>query len=132
MPAIPSLTTGSKTTQCAKMPLTNKNVCAILLTCTRTCLFPKYRGRLTMKRNKGAQPGNRNALKHGFYSKVLTRSAKLCSVFPLPFVAIRFICHFSLIRFKISLTRFSGNNFFERTQPPENSCLSPPGTNPTP
>ena len=30
-----------------------------------------------MKRNKGDQPGNRNARKHGFYSKVLTRSEKL-------------------------------------------------------
>jgi len=40
-------------------------------------LFSKYRGRLTVKRNKGAQPGNRNARKHGFYSKVMTRSEKL-------------------------------------------------------
>ena len=68
-----------------------------------------------MKRNKGAQPGNRNALKHGFYSKVLTLSEQLCSVFPLPSVAIRFICHFSLIRFKISLIRFSENVFFWKT-----------------
>lgn len=30
-----------------------------------------------MKRKKGAQPGNRNALKHGFYSKVLTEAEKL-------------------------------------------------------
>ena len=30
-----------------------------------------------MKRNNGVQPGNRNARKHGFYSKVMTRSEKL-------------------------------------------------------
>ncbi len=30
-----------------------------------------------MKRKKGAQPGNRNAITHGFYSKVLTEADKL-------------------------------------------------------
>ncbi len=30
-----------------------------------------------MKRKKGAQPGNLNALTHGFYSKVLTEADKL-------------------------------------------------------
>ena len=124
-----------------------------------------------MKRNKGAQPGNRNARKHGFYSKVMTRSEKLelqkavsveglgdeiallrLKIFqllerdpdnlnlvlqasdilgrlvhinylnPLPSMAIRFICHFSLIRFKISLSRFSENLFFREDTPPENSC----------
>ena len=30
-----------------------------------------------MKRNSGGQPGNRNALKHGFYSRVLTQAELL-------------------------------------------------------
>jgi hypothetical protein len=29
------------------------------------------------KRSKGAQPGNRNALKHGFYAKTLTEAERL-------------------------------------------------------
>ena len=60
-----------------------------------------------MKRNKGAQPGNHNARKHSFYSKVMTPSEKLelqkavsveglgdeialaiCSVFPLLYLFV--------------------------------------------
>ena len=71
-----------------------------------------------MKRNKGAQPGNRNARKHGFYSKALMPSEKLCYIFPLPSLAIRFIYHFSLIRFEISLRFVFNKKYFSRGHSP--------------
>ena len=56
---------------------------------------------------------------------ILICSGEVRSVFPLPFAAIRFICPFSLIRFKISLLRFSENIFYRRTQTRNNPVYLP-------